>query len=120
MFWNHQTGQLFFRMESSRFLNILVLCTLLVNVQGPGLTDWILPSKYWGLSPCPGERGGRCPRILEKREFRERDECMKDRQCLGNKKKCCNFSCGKKCLDLHQGNIHSLRIISPSAHTLTF
>uniref|UniRef100_A0A8C0KM88 WAP four-disulfide core domain 8 n=1 Tax=Canis lupus dingo TaxID=286419 RepID=A0A8C0KM88_CANLU len=32
----------------------------------------------------------------------------KDRQCLDDNKKCCVFSCGKKCLDLNQDIILNL------------
>uniref|UniRef100_A0A9L0K0P3 Epididymal peptidase inhibitor n=2 Tax=Equus asinus TaxID=9793 RepID=A0A9L0K0P3_EQUAS len=86
-FWNCQTGQLFFRMESSRLLRILVLSILLVNVQGSNLSGWLFPR--------------RCPKIQERCEYQERDECTTDEQCP-DKTKCCVFSCGKKCLDLLQ------------------
>uniref|UniRef100_A0A8I3WN78 Epididymal peptidase inhibitor n=1 Tax=Callithrix jacchus TaxID=9483 RepID=A0A8I3WN78_CALJA len=87
-------------MGSSGLLSLLVLFILLVSVQGPGLTDWLFAK--------------RCPRIKEECAFKERDVCTKDRQCQDNKK-CCVFSCGKKCFDVKQGNIQSLRITTPSS-----
>ncbi|XP_045384487.1 eppin-like isoform X1 [Lemur catta] len=74
-------------MKLSGLLSFLVLCILVLSVQGPGLTEWLFPK--------------RCPRIREQCEFKERDLCTKDRQCRDNKK-CCVFNCGKKCLDLKQ------------------
>nr|XP_012322620.1 LOW QUALITY PROTEIN: eppin [Aotus nancymaae] len=74
-------------MGSSGLLSLLVLFILLVNVQGPGLTDWLFAK--------------RCPRIKEECAFKERDVCTKDRQCQDDKK-CCVFSCGKKCFDVKQ------------------
>nr|XP_023405659.1 eppin isoform X2 [Loxodonta africana] len=79
-------------MESSGLLSIMVLFILLANVQGPRLNNWLFPKK--------------CPRIKEQCEFQERDQCKKDRHCQDNEK-CCQFSCGRKCLDLRQGNRYS-------------
>uniref|UniRef100_A0A8C0I1T8 Epididymal peptidase inhibitor n=1 Tax=Balaenoptera musculus TaxID=9771 RepID=A0A8C0I1T8_BALMU len=43
----------------------------------------------------------RCPRIQDNCEFKERDECSKDKKCPRHEK-CCFFSCGRKCLNLQQ------------------
>ncbi|XP_070935315.1 eppin isoform X1 [Macaca nemestrina] len=105
-------------MGSSGLLSLLVLFILLANVQGPGLTDWLFPSQNdFTDDETKVQRGsefrprvriqnlnwlrGRCPTIREECEFRERDVCTRHRQCPDNKK-CCVFSCGKKCLDLKQ------------------
>lgn len=45
---------------------------------------------------------GTCPRVRVKCEVEERNECTRHRQCP-KKKRCCLFSCGKKCMDLNQG-----------------
>ncbi|XP_036085656.1 eppin-like [Rousettus aegyptiacus] len=46
---------------------------------------------------------GRCPKIIERCRYRERDECEKDKECRWGKK-CCEFSCGKKCLESRLGD----------------
>ncbi|EPQ11414.1 Eppin [Myotis brandtii] len=74
-------------MVSSGLLRILVVSILLENVQGFSLTNLFSPR--------------RCPRIRERCQFKERDECSKNKTCP-DKKKCCVFNCGKKCLDLQQ------------------
>uniref|UniRef100_H0V040 Epididymal peptidase inhibitor n=1 Tax=Cavia porcellus TaxID=10141 RepID=H0V040_CAVPO len=72
-------------MESVGALTIFMLFILFVNVQE---TDHRPPSR-------------KCPRIREKCEFRERDQCTRDSECLDNQK-CCVFSCGRKCFDLQE------------------
>ncbi|XP_076427296.1 eppin isoform X3 [Peromyscus maniculatus bairdii] len=42
-----------------------------------------------------------CPRVRLKCEVEERNECTRHRHCP-DKKRCCLFSCGKKCLDLRE------------------
>ncbi|CAO2577774.1 WAP four-disulfide core domain protein 6A [Lemmus lemmus] len=74
-------------MKVSGFLSVLVLFGLFANIQGPGLTDLLFPK--------------RCPRVRIKCEVEERNECTRHRHCP-NKKRCCTFSCGKKCLDIKQ------------------
>ena len=62
----------------------------------------------------------RCPRIQGNCEFKERDECSKNKKCPKHEK-CCFFSCGRKCLNLQQGK-HILRasITNPSTCILPF
>ncbi|XP_062949325.1 eppin-like [Cynocephalus volans] len=90
-------------MESSGLLCILVLFILFANVQGTRLNN----CKYLRVGPLPSKAHGcttasslgKCPRIREKCEFKERDMCTSNRECEDSKK-CCVLSCGKKCLDL--------------------
>ncbi|XP_026643076.1 WAP four-disulfide core domain protein 6A [Microtus ochrogaster] len=53
------------------------------------------------LTQCSAVDGQTCPRVRIKCEIEERNECTRHRHCP-NKKRCCMFSCGKKCLDLKQ------------------
>uniref|UniRef100_A0A8C4PVM9 Epididymal peptidase inhibitor n=1 Tax=Equus asinus asinus TaxID=83772 RepID=A0A8C4PVM9_EQUAS len=61
-----------------------------------GLTPALIPKLLLNE-----QTGQRCPKIQERCEYQERDECTTDEQCP-DKTKCCVFSCGKKCLDLLQ------------------
>uniref|UniRef100_A0A4W2EF91 BPTI/Kunitz inhibitor domain-containing protein n=1 Tax=Bos indicus x Bos taurus TaxID=30522 RepID=A0A4W2EF91_BOBOX len=55
------------------------------------------PSRFqMSISFCPS---GHCPRNRVRCEIQERDLCTNSRDCP-KKMKCCQFSCGKKCLDV--------------------
>ena len=59
------------------------------------------PSRFQvSISFCPS---GHCPRNRVRCEIQERDLCTNSRDCP-KKMKCCQFSCGKKCLDIDKGN----------------
>ncbi|XP_044783417.1 WAP four-disulfide core domain protein 6 [Bubalus bubalis] len=111
-------------------LPILILFILLRGVQEPGLVEAFFLSKYqskyqgknfpplvmvswpWeGRAPAPSRfqvsisfcPSGHCPRNRVRCEIQERDLCTNSRDCP-KKMKCCQFSCGKKCLDIDKGN----------------
>ncbi|XP_014643023.1 PREDICTED: WAP four-disulfide core domain protein 6 [Ceratotherium simum simum] len=70
-------------------LPILVPFILLGGVQEPGLVEGFFQRI--------------CPRIRVKCEIEEMNQCAKSRDCP-EKMKCCRFNCGKKCVDVSQGN----------------
>ncbi|XP_059935149.1 WAP four-disulfide core domain protein 6-like [Mesoplodon densirostris] len=53
----------------------------------------------------------RCPRIQDNCEFKERDECSKDKICPRHEK-CCFFSCGRKCFNLQQVSLQTYAVCS--------
>ncbi|XP_075818978.1 WAP four-disulfide core domain protein 6A-like [Microtus pennsylvanicus] len=79
--------QLLLRMRLWELLPFLVLFIFLWGIQEPELAEGFLVKT--------------CPRVRIKCEIEERNECTRHRHCP-NKKRCCMFSCGKKCLDLKQ------------------
>uniref|UniRef100_A0A671FTD2 BPTI/Kunitz inhibitor domain-containing protein n=1 Tax=Rhinolophus ferrumequinum TaxID=59479 RepID=A0A671FTD2_RHIFE len=69
------------KMGPSGLLLILVPFILLESVQKPGLVKGFI-----NKAKC---------------DFQERNQCTRNRHCP-EKTKCCEFNCGKKCLDLKQ------------------
>ncbi|XP_028625593.1 WAP four-disulfide core domain protein 6A [Grammomys surdaster] len=67
----------------------------------PFLIPFIFLWSIWKAEPAEGFFIRSCPRVRVKCEVEERNECTRHRQCP-NKKRCCLFSCGKKCMDLKQ------------------
>nr|XP_025731321.1 WAP four-disulfide core domain protein 6 [Callorhinus ursinus] len=74
------------------FLAVLALFILLGGVQEPELVE--------------GFFGKRCPRTRVPCSYREIDQCTKNKPCP-RKMKCCNFNCGKKCLDLNEAPVYA-------------
>ncbi|XP_037357532.1 WAP four-disulfide core domain protein 6A-like [Talpa occidentalis] len=74
-------------MELSGLLPVLVLFILLVGVRETGLVE--------------GSLRDSCPKIKENCKYRERSHCQKHRDCP-TKMKCCDLSCGKKCINSKQ------------------
>ncbi|XP_032275814.1 WAP four-disulfide core domain protein 6 [Phoca vitulina] len=68
-------------------LPVLALFILLGGVQEPELVE--------------GFFGKKCPRMRVPCGYTEIDQCAKNKPCPG-KMKCCNFNCGKKCLDFSE------------------
>uniref|UniRef100_A0A8C2LYI2 WAP four-disulfide core domain 6A n=1 Tax=Cricetulus griseus TaxID=10029 RepID=A0A8C2LYI2_CRIGR len=67
----------------------------------PFLVPFIFSWGIWEPELAEGFFAGSCPRVRVKCEIEERNECTRHRHCP-EKKRCCLFSCGKKCLDIKQ------------------
>ncbi|KAG8519728.1 WAP four-disulfide core domain protein 8, partial [Galemys pyrenaicus] len=77
------------KMELSGLLPVLAPFILLGGVQETGLVEGFFRSS--------------CPQIKLNCKYQERSQCQRNRECP-KKMKCCDFNCGKKCLNLNQGN----------------
>uniref|UniRef100_A0A8I6A6P2 WAP four-disulfide core domain 6A n=1 Tax=Rattus norvegicus TaxID=10116 RepID=A0A8I6A6P2_RAT len=75
------------KMRHWGLLPFLVPLIFLWSIQKPELTEGLFFRS--------------CPRVRVKCEVEERNECTRHRQCP-DKKRCCFFSCGKKCMDLRE------------------
>ncbi|XP_043845634.1 eppin-like [Dromiciops gliroides] len=62
--------------------------------------------------------GRRCPRIKVICIYREKNECIKDKDCK-EEKKCCYFSCGLKCIDPKEDPCAEPKLIRPCAYSMT-
>ncbi|XP_012583639.1 PREDICTED: WAP four-disulfide core domain protein 6A-like [Condylura cristata] len=74
-------------------------------MQLPGLLSVLAPffllGGVWDTGLVEGFFRSPCPKIQVNCKYKERSQCQKSRECPG-KMKCCDFNCGKKCLNLSQ------------------
>ncbi|XP_017654090.1 WAP four-disulfide core domain protein 6A-like [Nannospalax galili] len=75
----------------------------LPNMRRWGLLPFLVPFIFLWSTEEPELAEGfffkTCPKVRVKCEDEERNHCTRHRHCP-DQKKCCYFSCGKKCLDL--------------------
>lgn len=85
-------------------------------------TSAAVPWAWGGRVPVPSRLqrsicflpSEKCPSNRARCEMKERDQCTKHRQCP-NKMNCCKFACGKKCLNIKQGNSNPRNYLMPTS-----